>query len=67
MRYRQRAVLSVDSECVGYVLGHEIMLIADAEAAIYVEGNTDGCALASARPAAGVGDHIMRTREVMGT
>ena len=48
-------------------MGHEIMLIADAEAAIYVEGNTDGCALASARPAAGVGDHIMRTREVMGT
>ena len=48
-------------------MGHEIMLIADAAAAIYVEGNTDGCALASARPAAGVGDHIMRTREVMGT
>jgi hypothetical protein len=48
-------------------LGHEIKLIADAEAAINVEGNTGGRALASARPAAGVGDQVTYTREVMGT
>jgi hypothetical protein len=48
-------------------LGHEIMLIADAETANNVEGNTAARVLARARRAAGVGDHIMRTREVMGT
>jgi hypothetical protein len=37
---RQRSGLSVDSECAGSVLGHEINLIARAEAALMAKGNT---------------------------
>ncbi len=40
-------MLSVDSECVGSVLGHEIILIARAEAALMAEVKTAVAAMAS--------------------
>jgi len=44
-------------------LGHEIILIARAEAALMAEGNTVVAGMARGRRTAGVGDQIMCTRK----
>jgi hypothetical protein len=44
-------------------LGHEINLIARAEAALMAEGNTAVADMARRRQTAGVGDQVMCTRK----
>lgn len=38
-------------DCIGQPLSREIVVILGADAVLLAEGNTDGCAIASARPA----------------